>query len=942
MTTNPLLRIQELGQSIWLDFIRRGLIVSGELEQLIEEDGLRGVTSNPAIFEKAIDGSTDYLAEIRSLAVQGKTTEEIYQTVAVQDVQQAADLFEPVFAKLEGRDGFVSLEVSPYLARDTERTVQEARQLWAALDRPNVFIKVPATKEGLPAITQLITEGINVNVTLLFSLDRHREVAQAYIAGLEARLDAGKSLDRIASVASFFLSRIDLMVDPLLENIMENEVDKAQIASSLRGEVAIASAKIAYKMYKEIFSGQRFKNLAQKGARPQRVLWASTSTKNPAYSDVKYVEALVGPETVNTLPMETLTAYRDHGNPAPLLEKDVAEAQKNLNHLSELGIDLEIIAQRLENEGIQKFSQPFDRLIRALEERRKEALSERVAEQILHLGPYESGAEKWLSDLEKSDFAKRLWRKDPSLWETAPSGRGPVANSLGWLHVAEKMMAIVPQLEQFAAAAKKGGFSHVVHMGMGGSSLAALVFQRTFPQPENGIPLIVLDTTDPATILKIQRKISLRSTLFIVATKSGTTAEPLAFCDYFYEKVRSLKGAAAGDNFIAITDPGTPLESLALERKFRRTFLNFSDIGGRYSALSYFGMVPAALMGLDVAELMERALRMKHACPSCNPVGQNPGLILGGVVGGLAAAGRDKLTFVVPDSVSTLGMWLEQLLAESTGKKGKGILPVAGEDLGDPSVYGSDRLFVWFRLGDDVNEAVEKKVSALMTAGHPVITVHLRDRLDLGQEFFRWEVATSCAGFVLGINPFDQPNVQESKDNTNRLLKSVTEAGRLPEEKPAATADGLTVFSDQSGDDVKSLVSGFFRNARPADYVTIQAYLSENEQIGASLQKIRMLIRDRLRLATTVGYGPRYLHSTGQYHKGGPDKGLFLQLTAEDPEDVPLPRRPYTFRVLKRAQALGDLEALRKHGRRAIKIHLGKDVLESLGALKQLLQQVLM
>ena len=375
MSDNSLVKIQAVGQSIWLDFIQRGMLVSGELAQLIEKDGLRGVTSNPAIFEKAMVDSKDYITAISSLASEGKRSEEIYETLAIEDVQQAADAFRTVFDKLEGRDGFVSLEVSPYLARDTDRTIQEARRLWTALDRPNVFIKVPATKEGLPAIRQLISEGINVNVTLLFGLERYRTVAEAYIAGLEDRVAAGRPVDRVASVASFFLSRIDLLVDPTLENAMKKGGVEAETASSLHGEVAIASAKIAYQIYKEIRSSQRFRILADKGARPQRVLWASTSTKNPAYSDIKYVEALIGPETINTVPLETLDAYRDHGAPAARLEEDLERARQVLARLPALGIDLQKVTNQLEDEGIEKFSKPFGRLLQVLDRLRKEAPS---------------------------------------------------------------------------------------------------------------------------------------------------------------------------------------------------------------------------------------------------------------------------------------------------------------------------------------------------------------------------------------------------------------------------------------------------------------------------------------------------------------------------------------------------------------------------------------
>jgi transaldolase/glucose-6-phosphate isomerase len=941
MFKNPLVQIQDFGQSIWLDFIRRGMLICGELKQLIEEDGLRGVTSNPAIFEKAISGSKDYLAAVGSLALEGKKSEEIYVALAIEDVQQAADDFRPVFDETDGRYGFVSLEVSPRLARDTPGTIKEARRLWAALNRPNVFIKVPATKEGLPAIQQLISEGINVNVTLLFGLERYREVTEAYIAGLEQRAATGKPIDRIASVASFFLSRIDLLVDPLLEETIKQGGKQAEIAGSLRGEVAIASAKIAYQIYKEVFSAQRFQKLATQEARPQPVLWASTSTKNPSYSDVKYVEALIGSDTINTLPMETLDAYRDHGDPASRLEQGVDKARKVLDMLPEVGIDLMTVTQQLEDEGVEKFVQPFDRLMTALEEKRKEALAEPVDVQELHLGSYKGKVEGRMSELESSNFGKRLWRKDPSLWKHDPEAQKMICGSMGWLHVAEKMVVHVPQLEEFATQVIETGFRQVVHMGMGGSSLAPLVFQESFPTGKHGLPVRILDTTDPATILKIQREVPLADTLFIVATKSGTTAEPLAFGDYFYDKVKSLKGDRAGENFVAITDPGSPLVDLALKRNFRRAFLNFEDIGGRYSALSYFGLLPAALKGIDVAELLERALRMAHACASAIPVAENPGLALGTLIGELAAKGLDKLTFLVPESLSSLGMWLEQLLAESTGKEGKGILPVAGELPGVPTTYGNDRTFVYLKLEDKTDKYLEEKVSGLIAAGRPVITIRLRDLLDLGQEFLRWEIATATAGGILGINPFDQPNVQESKDNTNRLLKQVEQAGTLPQEKPALVDGPLQFFANEGASDAKGLFSNFFGTVRPGDYVALQAYLTEGPEVNSALQDLRMLLRDRLHLATTLGYGPRFLHSTGQYHKGGPNSGLFLQLTSEDLEDAAVPGRPYTFGLLKKAQALGDLEALRKHDRRAVRVDLGKYVLGGLAALKDAVQSAI-
>ncbi|NWG02798.1 MAG: bifunctional transaldolase/phosoglucose isomerase [Syntrophaceae bacterium] len=924
-----------------MDYIRRHMMTSGELKQLIEEDGLRGVTSNPSIFEKAIAGSHDYDEAIRTLALEGKSIDEIYQALTVEDVQQAADLFRPIYHRLNGRDGFVSLEVNPHLAHDTEGTISEARRLWSSISRPNVMIKVPATREGLPAIRQLISEGINVNVTLLFGLPRYREVAEAYIGGLEERTTRGDPVNPLASVASFFLSRIDVLVDTILERRMKDGEARAEKGANLLGKVAIASAKIAYQIYKEIFSSERFSKLVGRGAKPQRVLWASTSTKNPNYSDVKYVEDSIGPETVNTLPQETLNAYRDHGDPGLRLEEGLEEAHQVLRQLAEVGIDINQVTQQLEDEGVEKFNKPYDSLMETLKTKRAAALKEAVDRQALDTPKYKAAVQKGLNRLQESNFSVRLWRKDPNLWKTDAGNQKTIRQGLGWLHVAEKMEEHLGALSDFVSEIRAAGFRKVVHMGMGGSSLAPLAFERIFPTGEHGIPLVVLDTTDPQTILRIERESSLTETLFIVASKSGTTAEPLAFGEYFYSKVKALKGEQAGKNFVAITDPGTPLVQIARDRSFRRTFLNFVDIGGRYSALSYFGLVPAALTGVDISELLIRALRMKHACDSCVPSQENPGVVLGVGMGELAKHQRDKVTFLMPETISTFGMWLEQLLAESTGKEEKDLLPVAGESVGPPSVYGKDRLFAYLRLQGETDRAFENGIADLKGAGHPVVTIQMDDLLDIGQEFFRWEVATATAGAILGINPFDQPNVQESKDNTDHLLKEMDRTGRLFEPDPDLREDPLQFYGGGKRKNPAEYLKTFFAKAQPGYYIAFQAYLSENPEIHQRLQSIRIRLRDAFHLATTLGYGPRFLHSTGQFHKGGPNTGLFLQLTADDSEDTPVPGTSYTFGIFKRAQALGDLKALQDHGRRVMRVHLGKDVLRGLDALSQILEQAI-
>jgi transaldolase/glucose-6-phosphate isomerase len=835
----------------------------------------------------------------------------------------------------------VSLEVNPHLAHDTEGTISEARQLWASVHRPNVMIKVPATKEGLPAIRQLIGEGINVNVTLLFGLPRYREVAEAYVAGLEKRMAGREPIDRIASVASFFLSRIDVLVDPLLEKRMKEGGPIADKAVSLPGKAAIASAKIAYQIYKEIFRTERFSRLAERGARPQRLLWASTSTKNPNYSDVIYVEPLIGAETINTLTQETLNAYRNQGDPASRIEEGLEEANQVFRQLADVGIDIERVTQQLEEEGVQKFNTAYDTLMETLKIKHAAALEEKVDRLILDIPGHKRVVQKRLSLLQKEHFSARLWRKDPSLWKKDAANQKTIRQGLGWLHAAEKMEERLDELYDFVSEIRAAGFRQVVYMGMGGSSLAPLAFERIFPPGKNGIPMTVLDTTDPKTILEIERKSSLGETLFIVASKSGTTAEPNAFGEYFYTKVKAIKGEKAGDNFAAITDPGTPLVQLARDRSFRRTFLNFIDIGGRYSALSYFGLVPSGLMDLNTAELLIRALRMKHACDSCIPNRENPGVVLGVGMGELAKNGRDKVTFLMPESISAFSMWLEQLLAESTGKEGTGILPVAGEPLGSSSVYGKDRLFIYFRLQGKIDRLVEDGIADLKRAGHPVITIQMDDLLDVGQEFFRWEMATATAGAILNINPFDQPNVQESKENTIHLLEEVGRSGSLSEPAPDLKEDSLEFYGAEKGESPAEYLKAFFARAKPGHYIALQAYLPEKPEIHQRLQEIRILLRDELHLATTLGYGPRFLHSTGQFHKGGPNTGLFIQLTADDDEDTPIPGTHYTFGIFKRAQALGDLKSLQKHDRRVMRIHLGKNLPQGLDALTHLIKQTM-
>jgi transaldolase/glucose-6-phosphate isomerase len=900
---SPINELKKIGQSLWLDNIRRQLITSGELARLRDE-GLTGVTSNPTIFEKAVSGSTDYDEAMVRLVKEKATPSEMLWGMMVEDIQAAADVFRPVFDKTQGKDGYVSIEVSPTVAASTRATINFAEDLHDRCRRPNVMVKIPATKEGLPAIEDQIAKGHNINITLIFAVARYDEVVEAYLSGLEKLQQKGGDLSKVASVASFFVSRVDSKVDKLLAAKLQGVADPAQKRDleRLYGKAAIANSKVAYEHFEKLFDGPRWEKLRKAGARTQRPLWASTSTKDPRYPDTYYVEELIGPDTVDTIPPATLAAFREHGEVRQSLDENLDLAKRQLRQLAEIGVDLDQVTHELEVEGVDAFTKSFETLLAAIAKTSKDIKAGKGPRQWHSLGPLQPAVDSQLAKLNKEEAARRLWAKDSTLWSSDPAKREEIRDRLGWLNVAEKMLEHAPEFRELAKAGK--AYSDVVLLGMGGSSLGPDVLRNTFGAAKGYPKLHVLDTTDPATILATRRKIQLGKTLFVVASKSGETTETLSHFAYFWGLIKSAK------QFAAITDPGTSLEKLAKDHNFRWVFSNPPDIGGRYSVLSYFGLVPGALMGANVTELLERATEMASSCADSVPAESNPGVWLGAVMGRLAVQGRNKLTLIASPKVATFGYWVEQLLAESTGKEGKGIVPVEGEPLGRPPVYGDDRLFVYIRMDAD---APNRAVAALEKAGQPVVTLTLRDKLDLGGEFLRWEIATAIAGSVLGIDPFDQPNVQESKDNTKRVLAKFKSAGKLPraESTPAAKA--------------RTGVKGLIARAKPGAYFAIMAYTARTATSEAAISAIRTAVRDSTRIATTAGYGPRFLHSTGQLHKGGPKTGLFLQIVQQDMQDVPIPGQPFSFSILKQAQSLGDLQSLGSRRLPVLRVTLGKD-----------------
>jgi transaldolase/glucose-6-phosphate isomerase len=936
---DQLKQLASYGQSIWLDNIRRSMFASGDLQKLIDV-GLRGMTSNPTIFEKAIGSGSDYDEQLRTLVEETDAT-KVFEALAIRDIRSACDLFEPVWESTNGLDGYVSLEVSPTLANDTDGTIAAAKRLWGEVNRRNLMIKIPGTPAGIPAIKATIAAGINVNVTLLFSVDRYEAAANAYIEGLEERAAKGEPIDRIASVASFFVSRIDTSIDKQLQA----RIDKGDKVESLLGKAAVANTKLAYQRFLKLFGGERFAALKAKGAHVQRPLWASTSTKNPAYADLMYVESLVGRDTVNTVPPNTLDALVDHGNVRPdTVTEDLDGARAVIEALGKAQISLFDVTEELVSEGVKSFADSFNAMLHAIEEKVEKLRQGTPPKVVVGASDEVCGRmDDALDQLARGDFLHKLWAHDPAPWSSDPAHAEIIKHALGWVDIAQQTHAQSGELRDFAHACAKR-FDHVVVLGMGGSSLAPDILRATFGKTPGFPALHVLDSTDPQQIKTLDESIDVAKSLFIVASKSGTTTEPDAFFRYFFQRVQQTVGAAnAADHFIAITDPGTKLEQEAKDTKFLRVFTNDANIGGRYSALSYFGMVPAALAGYDVAGILDRAINAMHANAQTVAAFDAPGVRFGAAIGSLAKNGRDKLTIVAHPAVRAFGAWAEQLIAESTGKSGIGIVPVDGEPLGEPRAYGEDRVFAYVGSNLPDDDETVARLAELENAGHPVIRLSMGEKLDIGEQFYTWEIATAAAGAVLGIDAFDQPNVQESKDNTKRLLGEFASAGSFSEPEPRVRTNDVLVYPLSGshgaalGTDLQSAVAAIAEQIKPGDYVAFNAYVPMDEDDEAALQRCRTTVRDALHVATTVGFGPRFLHSTGQLHKGGSNEGVFFQVTYDPPFDLPIPGM-VGFRTLQRSQALGDFESLDKRNRRGIRVHFPGDPKAGLEALASALE----
>ncbi len=936
MTGNPPVDVQALGQSIWLDNMSRHLITSGELQRLIDEDGVLGVTSNPTIFQKAIGGSSDYdeaMAKLLKL-----DSYEIFEALEVEDIRNALDLFRPTYDRTNGGDGYVSLEVSPLIANDTQTTTAEAIRLFKLVDRPNLMVKIPSTQAGIPSIEEATAAGVNVNITLIFGIANYEQVMEAFIRGLERRVAAGQDITRIHSVASFFLSRIDTAVDRILDSNIRaaqgRDLARVTLNNRLKGKAAIANAKVAYKHFLKVFYGERFAALKAKGGHVQRVLWASTSTKNPTYPDTMYIDSLIGKDTVNTVPPATLKDFKDHGTVADTLTQGMDEAAQTLDMLAEAGVSLDQVTMQLQSDAVEAFSESYHSLLAHVDAKRDVLQTGISKQQDAALGVYQDSVDQTLKSLDTAQANERIWQHDGSLWKDNPQVIAKINDRLGWLDTLKTID--LARLKKIQSEAKAAGLGHVVLLGMGGSSLAPEVLFETFGAQAGFPRLLMLDSTDPQSIKAIEDAINLDRTWFIVSSKSGGTIETLSFFQYFYEKA-----SHDGSKFIAITDPGTSLETLARDKGFRDTFSNPPDIGGRYSALSYFGMLPAALIGLDLDAIWANEERMMKANGPKIDVSDHPGLWLGAIMGTLGLQGRDKVTIITSPSIAAFGNWVEQLIAESTGKEGRGLLPVVGASVGKPHDFSSDRLFIYLKVEGDDNEETDAGIRALREAGHPRVTLRLPDKHALFGEFFRWEYAVAVVGKVLAIPTFDEPNVTESKQNTARLLDYYKEHGALPATEPVLVEDNVSLYADEkmikiiyelctqhnyTNNTLTGMLAAPINATAAGDYFALMAYTPMTAETTEQFRAVARRLRHVTRRAVTLGFGPRFLHSTGQFHKGGPNSGVFIQITTDKPFDLAIPGAPYSFATLQAAQAAGDLEALIGKNRRVLRLHISGDL----------------
>lgn len=942
------------GQAVWLRGFRRRLVDSGGLSELMASAGVSGLETDPEVLAAAVSRGPEYLEVVRCLAAQGNRSADrlLVQEAGIgatallpgceENYEKNGEKSSSEESRGEeggGRHGFVAVPLDPALANDAESLARASHNMLAAAQTPNIVPMLPPTSSGLAVFEALVADGHPVYIGPTFSIASVVRATEAYLRGAQA---CGAAAPPLALVA-FGVSPLDVALDELLRDRVRAAGGEMSAVESLLGGSATAIAKVAWRRQRELLAAR----IAEPAARPLHMVWTSLSSTDPRQRRERYVEALVGADTVAVLDSGLLrdAMGRDHARVDATLGQRVDDAEEIVAELAALGIDTEAVGEALEAQALRQAHAAYGELTRRVEQATRIATgdAERAAELAATGSPWSASRPEIDEGLARGDEVEslgavtRMWEKDASLWSADQETANLVRNRLGWLDAAASSALDWEPLRRFATELASTEVEKVLLLGMGGSSLAAEVYRRVF----GSTALQVLDSTLPTQIKAVTDSIDPARTLIVVASKSGTTVEVRALLDCFYALATPMLDSP-GEQFVVITDPGTPLEQVAHERGFARHWLAPSDVGGRFSALTVFGTLPMALMGIDVPAVLAAARRMAVNCGPEVDTKLNPAARLGAALHQAHDAGRDKITFVTSASLSAFGLWAEQLIAESTGKQGCGLIPVIDEPAASIDRYADDRLFVSMSLADEQDRRHRERIDAIDAAGHPMLHFELEDLHDLGAEFFRWEAGVAIAGALMGINPFDQPDVQASKDRTMALLAAHQDGTPMSDRPPLATDTGWAVFADIErdqelatrvrGTDLESWLAAHLGRAKVPDYVGIQAFIAATPEARSALQGLRELLLERRGVASTLGWGPAFLHSTGQLHKGGPDCGLFLQITADEPADIDVPGAGYSFRHLARAQSLGDLAALQERGRRVLRVHL-RDAVAGPGAL---------
>jgi glucose-6-phosphate isomerase len=909
------------------------------------KEGLAGLLYDLATLENAVEGTSVYLQMIQDLLRESSLKTDAVSTLIHNDVKDLAQLILPSWEESDGAQGWVCVPLHPKWGP------KEALQWSLGFTIPNVMAQITSSPQGLLTARELLAHGVSLAMGPIAGPQKLKQAARACCDGLlQLSQDASRSpktrpLHRVAVAFHLPLDEIDMAVDPKLSPAGRTD---------LLGRTAISCTRVLLETLRETISEGRWRKVLRKGIKPPMLLLTFSSPPLLHLNDGYYLSHIQDEGIIWALPWSALwfvLGRKVPGEPQTAqASPGLSEARDHLETLKTLGVDMEQTAEGILRSHIERLEGRFSRLLQRLG-RVQEGPSKVLGRKGLSMDlcTHEKNVQKALERSRRESLLKRMWLRDHSIWKRDPT---EITNRLGWMRSPNTMGKFLPTLRQFADEVQGLGLSCGYLLGMGGSSLAPEVFIKTFGTKEGSPAMGVLDTTDPFTVQEASRRIELSEGLFIVSTKSGTTVETISLFKYFYNRLFEAEGGpGAGRHFAAITDPGSPLAAQAHDLSFLHIFLNDPEVGGRYSALSYFGLVMASLIGMDLEALLHSAQAMWANCHLCNcPVrGDNSGVWLGCALGELALRGRDKLTLHASESLSPMLPWIEQLIAESTGKESKGILPVIGEDIMPSDAYAPDRVFVSLRLrGEGVPEDF---LEDMASAGHPVIHIELDDLYSIGGEFFRWELATAVAAWRLGINPFDQPNVESAKRRAKEALSAKMEGREMPQPRPTLRDGDIMAFCHPptlaSGrNNVPGLLEALLKTAQiPGSYVAIQAYLPPGAEMDSLLGGLRGWIRAGYPLATTVGYGPRFLHSTGQLHKGDAGRGLFIQITYEPPVDIPIPSAPgqkgssVTFGDLLKAQALGDFSALKDAKRRIVRLHLPHDPLRGMRELLEMLGQ---